>query len=616
MQMATTRNNEIIIDTDATQTLLDKKASPNKRNKWLMITFILTVIISSLISSLVTYFIVSSDNNETNVGGIPNYDIAIIGAGSTGLIQAHLLSQQHPDWKIIVLERLSRFGGRQWTSFIHKIDENNNIINSIHFENGAMRFRSYHTLQLRLLSYLNLCDDIIPISVHSNISSQQIFQYRNKRITQHELFGINRSVTANYFSSVFNVNNNEIPYLDGSPETIWRTIYDKILSENNNGNEPVSETDWFEFRNNYTFNGEYLYNYGESIALRVIGNYSREILNYRYRSTQEQIQFPYSRNVAMLLYEMFNKLQYTANHTNKTNQWTLKNGYGSMNDVLYKSLMTNQNVDILFNNKVSSINSRSKHKYLIESNSGEIKHYYSANKIILSIPPDKTLQLLPYSAILNTMKFKNMLESFVWGDDMKINLIYDSSFWIDENLQALMPSDTDFEIRQFYFENAWTNGTLTALHIYASGKNMAFWYGAQLIGDKYPIHESLVINNNNDTLNTHIASIVVVEEVVNQMRQLTQKYVPMPLAAFINFLGQNMESSGVTRFKATTNADNVINQSYQPIENENIFMAVSDFAWQYGWMESSISAATNNLQRNFNLQNPLNDQPICTLPSI
>eukprot|EP01084_Bolivina_argentea_P058497 106825_1 len=154
MQMSAIKANEIMIDqsTDATQSLLNKKSSA-KGYKYIVIGFILTVIISALISSLITYFIVYDNNEDMGVDVREDYDIAIIGAGATGLIQAHFLSKQYPNSKIIVFEQLSRFGGRTWTSFVHKIDENNNIINSIHFENGAMRFRSYHTLTLKLLSY-------------------------------------------------------------------------------------------------------------------------------------------------------------------------------------------------------------------------------------------------------------------------------------------------------------------------------------------------------------------------------------------------------------------------------------------------------------------------------
>eukprot|EP01084_Bolivina_argentea_P107592 192369_1 len=616
MQMETIKANEITIDedTEAGQSLLNNKSSNNRR-KYIVIGFILTVIITALISSLVTYFIVNDNNDEMETDVIKNYDIAIIGAGSAGLIQAHFLSKHYPNSKIIVLEQLPRFGGRQWTSFIHKIDENDNIMNSIHFENGAMRFRSYHTLTLKLMSYLNLCNDIIPISFGTNISipSQQIYQYRNHRITGSEM-NINETQTINYYSSVFNVKNANIQYLNGRDQTIWRPIFDKILLENNNGTEPVTAHDWYIFRNNYTFNGEYLYNYGDTIALKVIGNYSREIISYLYRQYEERIKNP--NNLAMLLYKMFNKIQYSANNTNKTNQWTLKNGYGSMNEQLYKSLINHENANVLLNHKITAITKR-QNKYLIESNFGE--YHYFANKVILSIPPDKSVKLLPYSPILNTQKFRNILESVTWGDSIKINLIYDSAFWMIENLESLVPSNSDLEIREFYIENAWTNGSLTALQIYAKGKYSGFWYSAQVIGDKYPINESLKIDERYSeipVLERHIASIVVVEEVMKQMKELTQISIPMPLAAFIHFLGYNFDTSGTTSFKTTVNADEIINESYTPIENEHIFMAISDYAWEYGWMESGISAAINNLERNFNIKSVLKNESICTFPGI
>ena len=200
----------------------------------------------------------------------------------------------------------------------------------------------------------------------------------------------------------------------------------------------------------------------------------------------------------------------------------------------------------------------------------------------------------------------------LYFDAVKINLIYDSSFWINKNLQDLMPSHTDLEINEFYIENAWTNGSLTVIHFYSRGKSTRFWYSAQLIGDKYAINNTLKIDGLESLT---IASTFVIEQCIKKFEELTNiEDIPLPLAGFINFWAKDSENQGTSRFKNGVNVDKLIEQSLKPNPNENIFISVSDFSLFGGWMESSLNSAKNNIQKNFNITNPLSAQQKCAFP--
>ena len=217
--------------------------------------------------------------------------------------------------------------------------------------------------------------------------------------------------------------------------------------------------------------------------------------------------------------------------------------------------------------------------------------------------------------MFDTEYVSNIVNSFLYYDMIKMNLIYDSTFWIDYNLKDMMPSGTDLEIFEFFIEDAWTNGTLTALHFYIHGKAIRFWYSAQLIGDKYPIDDNLKIDNL-ETLT--VASTVVVEQCIKKMKELTNiNDIPLPLAAFINFWARDAETQGTTSARNGINIDKIIEKSFKPNIEEDVFIAASDFSASWGdWMENSLQSTINNLAKNFNITNPLQTQTICPVPQI
>tara|TARA_B100000965_G_scaffold176329_1_gene147098 strand:- start:6563 stop:7933 length:1371 start_codon:yes stop_codon:yes gene_type:complete len=91
-----------------------------------------------------------------------NYDIIIIGGGIGGIYTMYNLKKNHPNLKVLLLEKDNRFGGRIYTYF-KKIDSI-----TYKMDLGAGRLGFHHKKIMNLLNELKLKDEIIPITNTEN----------------------------------------------------------------------------------------------------------------------------------------------------------------------------------------------------------------------------------------------------------------------------------------------------------------------------------------------------------------------------------------------------------------------------------------------------------------
>ena len=166
-------------------------------SQWIGIVVIL-VIVTNLASNMdrIVNVLKSSDSSNSAQTYDNEYDIVIIGAGITGLLHSYFLStESEQTYTTLTIERFNRLCGRT-----HTVNIKHNG-NSIHFENGAMRFY-YNLLHQQLLKKLNLCDNIVPLMDTSDLTSTKptaYYLYRNHR-------KIYKAInTTNYWQKVFNL---------------------------------------------------------------------------------------------------------------------------------------------------------------------------------------------------------------------------------------------------------------------------------------------------------------------------------------------------------------------------------------------------------------------------
>ena len=178
--------------------LSNKSHNPKcSTTQWIWMVVIL-VIVTNLATNMdrIVYALKSSASSNSAQTYEHEYDIVIIGAGVTGLLHSYLLStESEQPYTTLTIERFNRLCGRTHTVNIkHKG-------NSIHFENGAMRF-GYNLLHQQLLKRLNLCENIVPLMDTADWASQKPSAYYLYRNHRKMIKTINNT---NYWMDIFNL---------------------------------------------------------------------------------------------------------------------------------------------------------------------------------------------------------------------------------------------------------------------------------------------------------------------------------------------------------------------------------------------------------------------------
>ena len=158
-------------------------------------------------------------------------------------------------------------------------------------------------------------------------------------------------------------------------------------------------------------------------------------------------------------------------------------------------------------------------------------------------------------------------------------------------------------------------GTLFPVHFYVLNSGAFYFEGLQKLGEIYPIHEDIEINEPN----LISASKFVVMEVLRQFRRLTNlSDIPYPLAAFVNPLGTNESHlAGLNENWSSVNYIDYTKRIRKPNNDEDIYIAVSDYAYYLGekaneWQWGAILSSIDVLQEYFNVTNPFDDNyPEC-----
>ena len=141
---------------------LIKKNSNNKndcpRNKVILLLFVCCLFTAALTNIDRLYQIFEGKNPNTSTNGgesltvTDGYDVLIVGGGPSGVSNMHFLSMHDPSQKILLIEKLGRFGGRtqSW-----KLTYNDSF--KIQFEGGAMRFAPNNWYINKMLHKVGLC---------------------------------------------------------------------------------------------------------------------------------------------------------------------------------------------------------------------------------------------------------------------------------------------------------------------------------------------------------------------------------------------------------------------------------------------------------------------------
>ena len=112
--------------------LLPKESASKYKKRWTstqcfifgFICMVVGIVATNLARIMTNSTASSSQQNNTpssqsaSLKKMNAYDIIIIGAGPSGLLQTNFIQENHPNLRILVLEKLNRVGGRSCSSVI------------------------------------------------------------------------------------------------------------------------------------------------------------------------------------------------------------------------------------------------------------------------------------------------------------------------------------------------------------------------------------------------------------------------------------------------------------------------------------------------------------------
>eukprot|EP01084_Bolivina_argentea_P074777 135621_1 len=335
----------------------------HQKLKWttfeLCVIVLIGVITASLLSNI-DRIIGSVSNNKNKESLKDNYDIIIVGGGTTGLFQLYFLSLNYPDLKIILLEKLNRIGGRSFSG--HILYSKNNTHNiTVNFDNGAMRCSYNHKYMMQTLYYFDLCDHLVPLSAgnpddtnsNNNTQSYPFYYFRGH-------FKLWNNVNISYWNDIYNLQlNNFLQNITNKNQTINMINYllnygwNNILIENNAEIEPQTEQEWNIFFSTWTFKDILLKDYDMLTFFRIAMNVSVEFLNHV--EDINHIFYYHARNMAWYYYAQFSQTR------DFNGMFTLKYGFDTISNVIYNQIINDnenerfQNIEIILNESVIGI---------------------------------------------------------------------------------------------------------------------------------------------------------------------------------------------------------------------------------------------------------------------
>ena len=560
------------------------------------------------------------------------YDIAIIGAGVSGLYCAYRLINNinFKDKKIIIIERLNRTGGRLQSDLIpiKKVqsinDQNTKIQDLIDFdvvkeEQGGMRFNYGMEELMSLNSNLKLCDAIVPFPMSSQNNTNRYF-LRGRSFSIQEAIDSDQMI----WSELYNLNSQEKGL---SPSQIITNAYRTILVNNDLLIEENQTPEyWQKFRLDITWKGIPLNEWLLSGLLRDMG-YSEECIEMLTNTIGFIASFKGLPNAG-------DAFQILADFPVDPSYYTFKDGFSTLPNAIIDKIK--DKVDICLNTNVESIHEHD-NAYILHTtthnNNEDLKHEkINVDKVISAIAATGFKKLFTKSPALNkgenSPKLWKAINEVLGMNLMKINFYFKEAWWYDgvtgRSSIEFGPNFTDLPINSIYpfyavknLKVDRTNETVSiisgeepaALTLYCDFTNTNFWKGLQNIGEKFhsPLQEKY---NNLSGLNILPASKAVVEEARKQIGLLFRiTNIPQPtFTSYRLWNGENDFEHAYHQWQLNVNDRETIPYLANP--KPNFYMCNEAISDMQGWVNGSLRSANIALDKisKGSIQ-PLNNKP-------
>ena len=223
--------------------------------------------------------------------------------------------------------------------------------------------------------------------------------------------------------------------------------------------------------------------------------------------------------------------------------------------------------------------------------------------------PRRSLELLDqenfFFNINENTEFNHNIKSVIKEPAYKILMGFDRAWWKDLGIDS-GHSITDLPMRQcYYFGTDEANGHSMLLGSYGDMSTTSFWKA--LSDDKVlfsvrPTKSASLTEL--EALNDVRATKMMVDEVMNELRELHGIDIPDPYVTWFKDWGDDPFGAGYHAWKAGYAINEVMPYMRQPMASDSIHIVGEAYSDQQGWVEGAFCEAEKMLEEHFGLSRP------------
>lgn len=547
-------------------------------------------------------------NNDLNI------DIAIIGAGVSGLYSAYrfLEDDRYHNKRIGIFELNDKIGGRLESIVLPE--------SNITGELGGMRYLTSQKITTSLIENIFKLNNK---KFETGETSSHTFYLRGQRFKENE-WEEEQKKKDKFYTRYFMSEQ----FQGYHPDQLFNKIIAEVCL-----NDP-----WFNDNYNNKIEKQDDYNYSFKLSSEDWDNIKQNLIYYKDNSPYNQMKL-YNIGFWNLLKDQLGNEGYeflanAGSYYSNTLSWnsseafsyivgdftdgveykTIDEGYDQLAYSLAKRVSENDNVTLYLNSELKTF-SKDKESYELEVvNVNTTKTKKVKTKEIILAMPKRSLELLDQDNFFfkdaSHSKVRKLIDTVYAEPSLKLLLGFEYPWWRECLNSYYGKSTTDLPMRQcYYFGVDENNQHSLLLASYNDMRTVNFWKSMIRSNDnKFIQNDEIKSKNNNLELFNEKYSDevtnVMVQESINQLEELHDIKIPKPYVSLVKDWSKDPFGGGYHAWHTGIDVQKTMKLIRKPYEYEDIYIVGEAYSSDQGWTEGAFKTAEKMLQEHFELERP------------